>query len=257
MRTALQIQRSVIFAFFIREIRTRFGAYRLGYLWALLEPLGHILVLVTLFGTLGRSSMPGIHFSLFIITGLFPFLFFRQVWNKSAGGVDANRALLVYRYVQPLDDIWARALLEFVIFAAGFVVFIAGAACLGLPVMPHRPLEVFLAYLLLCIFSIGLGIVTGVITALFPEVKKILPFINRPLYFVSGIFMPLSMVPVEYRGWLLWNPVLHALELARENYFRAFVPAGASWAYLMLSALASLFIGLSVYRVSRYKLLES
>ncbi|RQW87467.1 MAG: ABC transporter permease [Geobacter sp.] len=257
MRTAIQIQKSVVFAFFIRELKTRFGNYRLGYLWALLEPLGHVLVITVIFGALGRRTMPGIDYPLFIITGLFPFLFFRHVWTRSAEAVNSNRALLAYRYVQPLDNIWARVLLELLIFIAGFVVYLIGVAAFGIPVLPHRPLEVLCAYALLFIFAIGVGIVSGVVSAMFPEVKKCIPFITRPLYFISGVFIPLSVVPEQYRGWLLWNPILHALELAREFYFPSFQNAGATWYYLGLSAMVSLCFGLALYRLTRFKLLES
>jgi capsular polysaccharide transport system permease protein len=257
MRTAIQIQRSVIFAFFIRELKTRFGSSRLGYFWALIEPLTHVVVLTLIFGVLGRHTLPGIDFPLFIITGIFPFFFFRYVADRSAEAVGANRALLAYRYVQPLDDIWARALLELVTFLAGFITFLLGAAYFGFEVMPYRPLEVVCAYCALFIFSIGFGIVTGVVSGLYPESKKLFSFIHRPLYFISGIFAPLSIVPAEYRVWFLWNPILHALELARENYFQTFQQAGASWWYLALSSGISLLIGLAAYRVTRTKLLEN
>jgi capsular polysaccharide transport system permease protein len=257
VRNAIRIQRSVIFAFFIRELKTRFGSYRLGYFWALLEPLAHVLVLTAVFSVLGRHAMPGIPFPLFLITGIFPFFFFRHVADRSADAVSANRALLAYRYVQPLDNIWARSLLELLMFVAGFVAYVLGAAYFGLDVVPWRPLEVICAYSLLFIFSIGFGIVVGVISGLYPESKKILPLIHRPMYFISGVFVPLSIVPPEYRSWLLWNPILHALELARENYFQVYRPAGANWKFLALSAGLSLLIGLSVYRISRTKLLET
>lgn len=257
MRTALQIQRSVVLAFFIRELRTRFGNSRLGYYWALIEPLSHVFVLTIFFGALGRHAMPGIEFPLFIITGVFPFFFFRYVADRSADAVSANRALLAYRYVRPLDDIWARVLLELMIFIFGFVFFLLLAAYLGFHVAPYRPLEVVCAYGALFIFSIGFGIIIGVVSALYPESKKIFSFINRPLYFVSGVFAPLSAVPAEYRYLLLWNPILHALELARESYFQPFRWGGASWQYLLLSSGLSLLSGLAIYRVSRTKLLQS
>jgi len=257
MRSALQIQRSVIFAFFIRELKTRFGKYGWGYIWVLIEPLTQVLVFTLLFGVIGRHALPGIDYPLFIITGIYPFYFFRFVADRSADAVSANRALLAYRYVQPLDDIWARALLELVLFFAGFFTYLLGAAYFGFNVVPWRPLEVIGAYCALFVFSIGFGIIIGVVSALYPESKKITSLINRPMLWISGVFAPLSIVPGEHRGWLLWNPVLHALELARENYFQAFQPAGANWGYLVLSSGIFLLIGLSVYRVSRTKLLES
>jgi capsular polysaccharide transport system permease protein len=257
MRTALHIQRSVIFAFFIRELKTRFGKYSWGYIWVLIEPLAQVLVFTALFGILGRHALPGIDYPLFIITGIYPFYFFRHVADRSAEAVSANRALLVYRYVQPLDDIWARALLELVLFFAGFITFLLGAAYFSFDVVPWRPLEVICAYCALFVFSLGFGVIVGVVSGLYPESKKITSLLSRPLLWLSGVFAPLSIVPAEHRGWLLWNPILHALELARENYFQAFRPAGADWLYLVLSSGLSLLIGLAVYRVSRAKLLES
>ncbi len=234
VRSAWKIQKSVVYAFFARELKTSYGQSRLGYFWVFFEPLTHVLVFTIFFGVLGRHLLSGIDYPLFIITGIFPFLFFRQVSNRSAVAVSANRSLMAYRYVQPLDCIWARALLELVLFLVGFIIYLLVAGYCGYAVMPHRPLEVVCAYLLLFIFSIGFGILVGVATGFYPNVKKIFIFINRPLYFLSGVFLPLSAVSEKYQEWLLWNPILNALELARENYFQTFRPAGASWLFLLM-----------------------
>jgi len=49
MRTPWQIQKSVVFALFLRELKTRFGAYKFGYVWLLLEPMAHVIVLSLIF----------------------------------------------------------------------------------------------------------------------------------------------------------------------------------------------------------------
>ena len=51
-RNSWQIQRAVFLALFIRELKTRFGKYRLGFFWAMIEPIVHILVLTILFSLL-------------------------------------------------------------------------------------------------------------------------------------------------------------------------------------------------------------
>lgn len=257
MRTALQIQQSVIFAFFIRELRTRFGHGRLGYFWIIISPMLQIVSITLLFSAVGKRILPGIDLPLFLITGIFPFFFFRDVASRSAGAIEGNKDLLAYRFVQPLDNIWARVLLELLIFVVVFAVFLIGCAWLGYRVLPWNPLQVMLAYVALFVFSIGYGMVTGVVTGLYPTAGKILPLINRPLVFISGIYIPLITVPQEHREWLLWNPILNALELARENYFQNFRPAGASWWYLCFSSALMLLIGLAVYATSRTKLLEN
>ena len=56
---ALALQRRVIFALFLRETRTRFGATLLGYGWALLTPALNILVWALLFTLATRPPLLG------------------------------------------------------------------------------------------------------------------------------------------------------------------------------------------------------
>jgi len=67
----LASQARVIHALIIREMRTRFGDSRLGYGWALIEPILHILLLSAVFSLLMRGRPPlGTHFFVFYYTGL-------------------------------------------------------------------------------------------------------------------------------------------------------------------------------------------
>ena len=70
-RNIWQIQTAVLYALFIREIQTRFGGFRLGIIWAFLEPISHILVLTILFSLLrDRDGFYGISFALFFPFGV-------------------------------------------------------------------------------------------------------------------------------------------------------------------------------------------
>ncbi|ETJ41004.1 ABC-2 type transporter, partial [human gut metagenome] len=42
IRSGFEVQVAAVKALFFREIRTRFGKFRLGYLWAILEPASHL-----------------------------------------------------------------------------------------------------------------------------------------------------------------------------------------------------------------------
>jgi tetratricopeptide (TPR) repeat protein len=64
-------QARVLHALMIRETRTRFGDSRLGYGWALLEPVLHIAMLSAVFSLLIRGRPPiGTQFFIFYYTGL-------------------------------------------------------------------------------------------------------------------------------------------------------------------------------------------
>ncbi len=67
----LRTQCRVIQALIIRETRTRFGDAKLGYGWALLEPILHITMLSAVFSLLMQGRPPiETHFFIFYFTGL-------------------------------------------------------------------------------------------------------------------------------------------------------------------------------------------
>jgi Flp pilus assembly protein TadD len=70
-RERVRCQRRVIAALIIRETRTRFADSKLGYGWALIEPILHITVLSVTFAVLMYGQPPiGTDFFVFYYTGL-------------------------------------------------------------------------------------------------------------------------------------------------------------------------------------------
>ncbi len=70
----LRGQRRVVRALIIRETRTRFADTRLGYGWALIEPMLHIALLSATFAVLMHGTPPiGADFLVFYYTGLIPY----------------------------------------------------------------------------------------------------------------------------------------------------------------------------------------
>jgi capsular polysaccharide transport system permease protein len=256
-RTSWEINKAVIFALLMREMRTRFGEYRLGYLWALLEPAMHIAVFALLFGYVMQRTMPGIDYTLFLVSGIIPWLLFNSILSRGMSAVSANRGLFGYRQVKPMDAFITRAILEWLIYSSTYIVFLCLAAWFGLEVAIENPLSLIAALLLLFLFSSGLALMLCVLVTQFPEVQKFLPLILRPLYFMSGIFFALETVPHEYRPYLLWNPILHANELSRVAMFKSFETAGASWVYLASSAVLTLTFGMMLYRQNSIKLVAT
>ena len=87
-------QARVVSALILRETRTRFGRHRLGYLWALVEPVALIAMLLVVFQLAGRSSPAGLDAVGFLTTGLIPYLLFIRTASRGAPAINANRAML-------------------------------------------------------------------------------------------------------------------------------------------------------------------
>jgi capsular polysaccharide transport system permease protein len=124
-------QLDVIVALILRETRTRFGRNRLGYLWALVEP---IVVTFTFYAVLlvaGRATPPGMGMFGFIATGVLPYTLFSNTVTRVSDAVSSNKALLYYPQVRPLDLVIARALLEAATFVAVFILVMGADALIA------------------------------------------------------------------------------------------------------------------------------
>ncbi|CFQ33904.1 ABC transporter permease [Yersinia bercovieri] len=256
-RSGLEVQKAAVKALFLREIKTRFGKYRLGYLWAALEPMAHLLILLTIFGFIMHRTMPDISFPVFLINGIIPYFVFSNITNRSIGAIEANQGLFNYRPVKPIDTIIARAILEALIYAVVYVLLMVIVALVGEEFEVVKLTSLVLVWVLLVIFSCGVGLIFMVVGKTFPETEKFLPILIKPLYFISCIMFPLHSIPKEYWPYLLWNPIVHVVELCRAAVVPGYVSEGVSLNYLAFCALVTLFVGLALYRNREEAMLTS
>ncbi|WP_444914617.1 ABC transporter permease [Microbulbifer sp. TRSA007] len=256
-RSVWQIQRDVIYALLVREMKTRFGKWRLGYAWMLLEPSLHIMVLVAVFSFLKDEFYPGVPTPLFMLGGIAPFLFFNHCVQKGLAAVASNRGLFNYRQLRPFDAVLSRVLLELVIYLATLVVLMVVFAWFGVSTSFNNFILFTATNILFFFFCLGLSLVLCVLGERFPEVAKVIPMLIRPLYFLSGVFFSLEQVPKEYHVYLVWNPLLHVIELNREALFSNFSGHFGSLAYLGFVSVSMLFFGLLCYRANWRDLVKS
>jgi len=256
-RSGLEVQKAAVKALFLREIKTRFGKFRLGYLWAALEPMAHMLILLGIFGYVMHRTMPDISFPVFLINGIIPYFVFSSISTRSIGAIEANQGLFNYRPVKPIDTIIARTILETVIYAIVYVLLMAILGLIGEDFEIINILNLFLVWVLLVLFSFGVGLVFMVVGKTFPETEKFLPIILKPLYFVSCIMFSLHSIPKEYWPYLLWNPIVHIVELSRQSLVPGYYSDGVSINYLAYCSLTILFIGLALYKNREEAMLTS
>lgn len=258
-RSAWQIQWSVVNALLRRELKTRFSGYRLGYFWLVFEPAIGIVIIATVMSAFrGNSDINNAPVPLFIGTGFLMYGLFSKIITTSSAAIRSNKALFNYRQVKPFDAFITRYVLEFFIFVLVFSIL---ALCawwfLGYNTWPDKPLEFLSIVVVLLFFSFGLGVFVSVFAALNEESAKFIPVILRPLFFISGLFFPLTSVPSEYHVYLTWNPLLHINELARVYYFSGYQTTSDISLFFVI-ALGFLFsaFGLLYYRVNKLKVIS-
>jgi ABC-type polysaccharide/polyol phosphate export permease/tetratricopeptide (TPR) repeat protein len=255
--SAAQTQWRVICALIIRETRTRFGDSTLGYGWALLEPILHILMLSLVFAVLMHGRPPiGTQFFIFYYTGIVPYHVFVHSSTSMTNAVTANGPLLQLPDVDPFDVILARGLLELVTDILVAAMLLAGFGAIGLATLPTNFNGVAAATAAIWLLGCGCGFINAVINAFCKSWDKIWAQLTRILYFCSGIFYVPGMMPDWIRDLLAWNPVLHAVDWFRASFFADYVPHWLDRSYLVMVAGTVLLAGLALERGLRRRLYE-
>jgi capsular polysaccharide transport system permease protein len=244
----MSITISVWKALFLREAVSRLSAGRHAWLWLLLEPMVQVVILLCIFSAIRMHAVGGISTTTWLMVGLLGYNMFSRTAMQTMNSVNSNKGLFTYRQVKPVDTALVRAALEGFLTLLITMIMLGGSVLFGMNVYPNDPLAILEAFFGLWLLGTGFGLVTSVASEMIPEVGKVIGFVMTPLYFASGVIIPIALIPHPYRDWLVLNPVVHGLEAARSGfapYYHA-VPE-LSIAYLYVTALVTILLGLALH----------
>lgn len=256
-RSSWQIQKAVVFALVLRELKTRFGGRLVGLVWMLFEPMANIAIMLLLKVVL-RERFAGVQIDVpvFLVAAMIPYFIFRNIWQRSMNAVDGNAGLFGYRQVKPADAIAARAIMEIVFYTMILVAFMLIFLWMGYQVLPHRPLEYLGVVLVFVMMGLGLGLISVIAIKRAPATETFFRLLSFPLYITSGVLIPIQAFPPLVVDVLLWNPMLHLVELARWAYFPTFHPLfEVNLGYPLAWTFGVLFLGVMMFSVDRRRLL--
>jgi len=233
-----------LFALILREARTRHGRSRLGYAWAVFEPIIIVaVIIVVVSGLLGRRQL-SFDFAVFYALGVVNFQYYRHATGFVAHAIEQNQPLFNYPAVHEVDAALARWLLDtatyVIIGAATFLIIYAffGAT------LPAHPERMLVAYLGLGLLALGLGLNLAALLRWYGMTMHIWALLTAPQFFVSAVIFSLETLPTGYRDILLWNPVVHGIEGFRSGYYADYGMHYVSFGYLYLWGIFLLCLGL-------------
>lgn len=254
-RNPLQVQWAVIHALFVRNLSVQFGRLRGGLAWAFVEPLLQVAFFTTLYYLKGRKELNNIPIPMLVITGVVPFILFRQITSGGAKALRQATPLFNYRLVQPIDPILAHTLHHTVFFVFTLTSLVMFCHIYHFYFEQILILELITNIGLMILFSLGLSLNFAVLIIMLPEARKIVPFFIRPLFFVSGIFFTAESISSDLRPYFLYNPLLHVTEITRSCFYYSY-PSHGSLSYVAGCSILSLTFGFITFHLNRSNLLE-
>ncbi len=247
---ALNVQRRVISALTLRETRSRYGDSKLGFFWALFEPFAHIVVFIAIFSALGRASPIGENLGLFLLTGIIPWLLFSNIVSQIMAGLSANKALLGYPQVMPIDITISRVILEFSSLFLVMLFFLGIAVYLGISIRIGSFLDMMSVIGLIVLLGTGIGLINAAIVPHYPSYRSIYSAFVRPFYFISGIFFTADFLSPEVYEMIDFNPLIHLIEWFRSGFYQSFDSDLYDPSYAVSVCVGIFTLGLIVERMS-------
>jgi capsular polysaccharide transport system permease protein len=255
MTGALRDSLRVMWAIILRDLRTRFFNHGLGFLIAIAFPLVHILVLLGIYGALGRPAPYGDSTAVFFGTALAPFMTWNYMSRFVMYSLIMNRPLLAFPAVKILDIVFGRAALEMMAACCMVTVLVSIALIAGEDIMPHDVVEAAAAMGAALLLGLGFGLLSALISLALVSWTIIYTLIVISFYLLSGIVFLPHALPQELREPLSWIPTLHLVEWMRVAFFDGYPDDMLDRGYVLSWGAGSLLAGLALERAIRGRLL--
>ena len=220
----------LIFLFVKRDFTAKYKQTILGPLWAVIQPLLTTVVFTIIFGRLAKlttADAPGdlmIPGFLFYMAGNICWGYFSTTINDVSNVFIRNRNIMgkVYfpRLVGPVSSACSNLIsfgIQFALMLVILLIYIfTGSA--GVRITPML-LLIPLLVLHLMILAIGCGIIVSSVTTKYRDLAMLVSFGLQLWQYGSPVAYGLELVPDQYRGLYLLNPVTPILTAFRYVLF--------------------------------------
>lgn len=196
-----------------REFRMRYKGSFFGVVWAVLSPLGTVVVLQIVFGKILTFATP--HFGAFMYSALLPWVWFQAAVQTSATTLADNRDLV-------RTPFFAKPMLPGAVTCTNFLLYLfALPVLLGLLMVDGVQITRALAalpviWLVEGILTLAFTVLIAAIGILFRDVQHLMGVVLMFWFYLTPIFYDLKQVPPDLARWFSLNPMAMIVSAHRD-----------------------------------------
>lgn len=208
--------RELFYFFTWRDIKVKYKQTYLGIIWALLQPLGMMLIFTFIFSTTLKIGTGPIPYPVFVLSGLILWGLFNNSVSHAAESMIQNANIIKKIYFPRLIIPCSAILVALFDFLMALLIFIILCAWykqpVALNVIFYFPTGIFLTLLA----AFGMGTFLAALNIKFRDFRYVVPFMLQVLFFSSQVIYPLQSINQTYLKYILaLNPLNGAIELFR------------------------------------------
>ena len=234
----------------LRDFQSKYAGTLGGALWAFAHPLAIVTIFYFVFAVGFRAQGPvGAPFVLWFVCGLVPWFFFNDTLQVITNSITSNTHLVkktvfptkIMPLVHLVSGLFPHAI--FLLILIGMLVFF------NIPFLAERLLVVYFL-ISTCVLLIGLGWMLSALQVFYRDISEgVKMFLNLWFWSTPIVWQP-DIIPAEYRGLLLCNPMYYIIEGYRGLLIFS-SPVWPSWhetAYFWSITVLAFLVGAYVFR---------
>lgn len=227
----LYVYRRYLLESFWTDLRYRYAGTALGVFWVIITPLLEVLIYAVVFSqivSIRSGGDKGVSYTLFLTSGLFPFIAFSQMINRGTNAIKSNSIYVRRSLVPPEVFVFKETLL------AGFTFLIYLVLLIPISIFVDNPLTwrvllmpVFAVFLL--ILGFGMSLPLANLRILFPDLGEIIPVILQLWRWTLPIMFTDNNFPAWLRRLMSLNPPYYFIRSFRDVLIEHTVPPLNTW----------------------------
>ena len=213
--------RDLLWIYFHRNIITEYKQTILGPIWIFIPPVITTLLFTVVFGKIAQLSTDGLPGPLFYMSGIVIWNYFSSCFSGTSNSLSGNAGLFgkVYfpRIIIPVATLLSglvRFFIQFILFLCILIYYTING---NVEFFPNMYLVILFPLLIIImgVQGLGYGLLFSAITTKYRDLRYLIGYCMRLLMYASPIIFPLSIVPDNYRIFILLNPITSVIEIFR------------------------------------------
>lgn len=196
-------QGELIAAITFAQMKSRYRKTFAGFVWVVLNPVLTFVVQAIIFKHILKIEIE--NYFVFLMSGLVPWIFIMSSLTMTVNTFITNRSTLMAFKIDPWVFLISQILDNFINFIASYLVMICFID-FSLFFNPWLIPLFILTTLLLVIFVFFLSLFLATLNVYFRDTQYILQFVTTLALFITPIFYPPTLLPLNYQRLIELNP---------------------------------------------------
>lgn len=204
------------------RLKLKYAQSYLGMIWSLLNPLLTMVILTIVFSTAFKNNIA--NYPVYLMCGRLIFECNAQCTRDAMHSIVSNGQLIkkvyVPKFVFPLSSVISAFTQMLFSVAALAIVMVATRAPIHVTLLLSWVPLVYLFF-----FALGLGFFLSALNVFFRDMEHLYSVITTAWMYMTPIFYPADIIPVQFSFLLKFNPLHHFIQMFRDIVVSGTLPS--------------------------------